>query len=63
MSARYLDARRCKIIADALDFDARLRGSEMTRDAREIVGQLESVFRQRSEPDSGIIVTYPGESE
>lgn len=61
MSTRYLDATRCALIADALENDLQLRGSEMTHDMRRIVGQIETLFRERSAPDSGVILTFPGE--
>lgn len=60
---RYLDAPRCRMIAEALTFSTRARHGEFTRAQLETLDQLESLFKTRSGPDAGVIVTYPGESE
>jgi hypothetical protein len=57
MITRYLDDVRCALIADAL---ACL--SPDTDDAAEIAEQLERIFRERSAPGTGFILTQPGES-
>jgi len=61
MSTRYLDARRCKMIAEALEYTGKMKANEISREMREVSEQMQDLFRERSEPDSGVILTFPGE--
>jgi hypothetical protein len=60
---RYIDSPRCNLIAEALEYLRTMKRGEMTRDRLEVLDQMESLFRDRAEPNAGFIMTIPGETE